>query len=140
MECTNSHLDSEWAGSTGTEIVTVPNSGYNSDTESNSNFVLGTNLDPIQKLGSELKPDARSGVNLPSGSGTAVEDVSDSGKKGRRKIPEDQSSHFKSLKKWEEDLTKGDEAEHGPMLYAMEKMPEKLHGEGNFTASSRVAL
>lgn len=55
---------------------------------------------------------------------------SEGDKKGRKKVPEDESTHYKSLKRWEEDVKRGSEAEHGPVLYALDKLPEKLAGNG----------
>lgn len=131
MECTNSHLKFK-QGMAGSMTKTVSNSGYNSETESNICAELGTSFYSNVRLGSEPEPGSRLGVDLQSGSIAAntSEDVGENGRKCRKRIPESESIHFRSLRRWEEDLEKGDRAEHGPVLYAMEKMPEKLCGQG----------
>lgn len=52
-----------------------------------------------------------------------------------KKQPDCTSSHYRLLKKWEQDLCMGLRAKHGPVLFAMEKMPEKLYGEGNHSST-----
>lgn len=43
---------------------------------------------------------------------------------------EQESAHYKVLMSWELDLALGRNAKHGPILYAIEKFPEKLKCKG----------
>ena len=48
-------------------------------------------------------------------------------KLGRR--VERESNHYKSLRSWEGDLALGDMARHGPVLYALDKLQDKLESD-----------
>lgn len=47
----------------------------------------------------------------------------------KSKRDEGGSNHYKTLQSWEADLALGDMARHGPVLYAIEKLPDKLKSE-----------
>ena len=49
---------------------------------------------------------------------------------GPRRPATRDSAHFKCLMSWEEDLALGAKAKHGPILYAMDKLPEALTSDG----------
>ena len=78
--------------------------------------------------------DSISPASTPSDHKTTGEGTGKRGKKAKQKVPgeAERSNHYKSLLRWEGDLAKGDKAEHGPVLYVMDRMPEVLTSDGTY--------
>ena len=108
--------------------------------ESNINYQIDPVQDKSQKL-SQIKgkksisrPDSssksKSHVGIKSDSGSKLVQSREDGGSSEEVSDSEETVHFKVLKSWESDYLRGCYATRGPMLYAMEKFPEKLNYEG----------
>lgn len=129
--------------------------GSKSGTRSRSGFKsneIGTKSNSKLGNGIDSRSHSRSGssnVSTRSSKSTSViKSISDDGEEsgsssvkvwnGTDGKAEQESAHYKVLMSWELDLALGRNAKHGPILYAIEKFPEKLKCKG--TALLYVAM
>ena len=111
------------------------NAGCNSkyhESESKTPTENQTGSKSKSQTGMEWKGGDESSGPGPSKSGSNKSALARKDGGGKEDSEGEESLHFKALRSWEADCTRGTKATRGPMLYMMEKFPEKLNFDGMY--------